>query len=281
MKDLWRSHATGRIRRGTRVAELRRLFDERVTVSAICEPLDCCLADDPANEIAERMRELKFDEIGLKPDENAAVTGYVRMVDLCTGPCAAYRRDFLQTDLIADSTSMVEVLLSLRDDARKYVLFGRQVGAIVTRADLQKPPVRMLVFGLITLLEIHLSFLVRHIYQDDAWQQALSKTRLAAARRLMKERAARGEELGLLDCLQFCDKRELVVREKRGLEVLDLPSRSAGRRLLKAIEALRDKVAHAQDLVSGTTWESVIETVAQTEALVARSEQLVDVAAVT
>lgn len=281
MRDLWRSHATGKVRRGTRVAELRRLFDERVTVSAIYEPLDCCFADDPADEIAERMRLYSFDETGLKVSEDAAIAGYVRLVDLKDGRCGDHRRDFVHTDLIADSTSLVDVLLTLREEARRYVLVGRDVAGIVTRADLQKPPVRMLVFGLVTLLEMHLAFLVRYLYIEDAWQEALSKSRIAVARNLMEQRADRGEELALLDCLQFCDKRDLVLRKKDGIELLGFASKSAGRCVLRGIEDLRNKLAHAQDLVSGTTWKAVSDTLEQTEALIARSEQLVDAAAVT
>ena len=45
-----------------------------------------------------------------------------------------------------------------------------QVGAIVTRADLQKAPVRLFLFGMITLIEMHFLRIIRDRFEDDSWK---------------------------------------------------------------------------------------------------------------
>lgn len=43
---------------------------------------------------------------------------------------------------------------------------------IVTFADLNKPPVRVYLFGLVSLLEVHLRFWIRTAYSDGSWKRA-------------------------------------------------------------------------------------------------------------
>jgi hypothetical protein len=65
MKDLWVSKRTGRRRTGTRVSELRSLFETGITARAIEEELQSCASSDSAREIAEKMRLLDFDAIDI------------------------------------------------------------------------------------------------------------------------------------------------------------------------------------------------------------------------
>lgn len=45
-------------------------------------------------------------------------------------------------------------------------------------------------------------------YPRDSWQVELSKKRLDGAKKLHEDRQASGLAYDLLDCLQFCDKRD-------------------------------------------------------------------------
>jgi hypothetical protein len=78
-----------------------------------------------------------------------------------------------------------------------------QVSGIITCGDLQKAPVRMLLFGLVTLLEMNLLRLVRLYYPQDSWQKVLKPDRLEAANKLWHESQQRNEATDLLDYLQF------------------------------------------------------------------------------
>lgn len=265
------------MRRGTRVSELRALFEGGVTARAIFEPLYCCLLSDSAAEVGEQLDRLDFDEVGVTAARRKPPRGYASRIDLQqVGSCGECLREFRHDELITDTTPLVDVFSALGESNRRYVLAGRSVTGIVTRADLEKPPVRMMIFAMITLLEMHLSYFVSRLYLDDTWQERLSPARLAGAQELFQQRKERGEDLGLLECLQFCDKRDLVIASERGREVLDVRSRNHGTTVLKAVEDLRNRVAHAQDLVSGTDWETVVSLVSHIEQMIESCEQYLD-----
>lgn len=273
MQKFWRSRRTGRKRRGTAVSELRSIFEDGITVESICEQLYCVARSADSNDIARKLRAFDFDVAGIAQDDMSPVDGYIRREDLTYGTCGDNALTFRETDLISDSTPLVEVLSALRTSPHRFVLDGLRISSIVTRADLQKPPIRVLIFGLITLLEMNLSHLISALYPDNSWQQHLSNARLETAHTLMKQRKERNEELELFDCLQFCDKRDLLKKHEKARKILGFSSEENAVQRLKLIEWLRDRVAHAQDLTSGSSWEEVIDTVVDVEVLIRKCEE--------
>lgn len=136
---------------------------------------------------------------------------------------------------------------------------------------MQKAPVRMLLFGLVTLLEMHLLRLIRIYYPNDSWQEFLSDGRLEQAKKLLSERHARNEAIDLADCLQFCDKRDLILRRSDIQKSVGLESKKSGE-LLESAEKLRNKLAHAQDIVTGSSWPEIIDLAKEIEVLLERCE---------
>ena len=61
---------------------------------------------------------------------------------------------------ISETASFADVVLGLADSPRLFVRVLGAVGGIITMSDLQKPPVRMWLFGMITLLEMRMSRLI-------------------------------------------------------------------------------------------------------------------------
>jgi predicted transcriptional regulator len=275
MRTLWISKRTGRLRTGTRISELRKLFETGITVRAIEEPIQCCAISDPAPEIAQKMHQLDFDVIGVKDSQDGHVIGYINACELVQGRCREYLQAFRVSDLVSDSTPLINVLTLLRDRKRVFILTENNVTGIITRADLQKPPIRILLFGLVSLLEIHLSYLVRRFYPNDSWKEKLSKRRIDDAKAMMEQRTSRNEKMDLVDCLQFCDKRYLATAHPDICRMLHFESSNLGNKLLKDIEKLRDKLAHSQDIVTGTTWERIIDLVGNVEKLIEGSEKYV------
>ena len=78
----------------------------------------------------------------------------------------------------------------------------------------------------------------------------------------------------MADYLQFSDKRELILAKTEIVERLGLKSKRYGERFLKSVEALRNKLAHAQDLVSDSSWPELIELAQGIEALLQRCEEI-------
>ena len=69
----------------------------------------------------------------------------------------------------------------LRSKDRVFVLVGPEVKGIITLADLNKPLVRVYLFGLVSLLEMHLRFWVSTSYGQDDWKHELKEDRLRTA----------------------------------------------------------------------------------------------------
>jgi hypothetical protein len=134
--------------------------------------------------------------------------------------------------------------------------FGRVAG-IVTRADMQKPPVRMWLFGIATLIELRYARMIEQFCPDGSWRQYLSAGRLKKAEDLLTERRRRHQDLTLLDCLQLSDKGQIVARDERIRSQTIFSSRGQAEEGVKMLEGLRNSLAHAQDIVS-CDWDAIV-----------------------
>jgi hypothetical protein len=242
----------------SRVSDLRSLFEKNITIAYVAEPLKTFPATTETTIALAWMEERDFDVIGI--EHEGETTGYVERPSLLGqgGCCGDYEQPFLLFELVAISTPLLKILPLFQQKSRLFVLENHQVNGIITQGDLQKAPVRMLLFSLVTLLEMNLLRLIRHHYEDHHWQQILKTERLNLARKYWQESQARNEATDLLDYLQFCDKRDLVLAHPQLLQKLGLPSKRHSDRLLKEAEQLRNRLAHAQDLVSGSSWQELI-----------------------
>lgn len=271
--ELWISPITGYRRRGTSLAELSALFEKGLTTEAISEPLRCCAQADPVLTVREELDRLDFDVAGVIDSETKLVIGWVERSALSGTICSEHLRPFEPHQLVSDSTPLVDIIRVLSEQERMYVVARRGVSAIVTRADLRKPPIRVLVFGLVSLLEMHLTYWVGAEFPRESWRACLNKTRIAKVDELLAQRQERGESISAIDCLQFCDKRDILSRNDSVRTKLGLGSRKAAVCLLKDIEHLRDCVAHSQeDFVGKGGWEKFSSTIRQIEGILQKSE---------
>jgi hypothetical protein len=251
--------------------ELRDMFENSISVNTISEKLICCSPGDNALEVRERMSIDDFDVLGVY--ENNQVSGYIEKENLEAGHCKDYQKIFHPPQLIANSTPLIDILPILKENNWIFVLEKNHVTSIVTRADLQKAPVRMLLFGQITLLEMNIQRIIESFYEHDAWQQYIWSERLENARTLFAKRKRRNEAISLLDCIQFCDKICLVVRSPELCEKLSILDKAEKQRV-GAIEDLRNRIAHAQDIVTGSSWEEVIDLTEFLGLLLQRCEEV-------
>jgi CBS domain-containing protein len=256
-----------------RLQDLRFLLDSSITAKHIGTfPVDTCQASKDTQSAKSLMEERGFDVLPLE-DEEGTITGYVERSSLGTGRCADYKRSFFPSEVVADSTPLEALFKILRDSPRVFVLENNSITGIITRADLQKAPVRILLFGLVTILEIRILHLIRHYYPNDSWQGFLTPGRLDAAKKVYSQRVVRNEEIDLADCLQLCDKRTLVLKDDRIRESLSLGSKNKAERFLEDVEQLRNRLAHGQDIVAGSSWFEVFSLTQEIEKVLEQGEQ--------
>lgn len=247
--------------------DLRKLF-ESISVRYIAEPL--ISFDEGANSqvVSVFMGEPNnYDVVGVRHD--GLVVGYVKRADLSDGTLDNHLVKFNPDDIVDESTQLVDVLKRLRKTTRLFVLILGRIGGIVTRGDIQKAPLRMWLFGLVSMIEMQLLRIIRERCPNDIWKNFLTPTRLAKAQKLLSDRRKRNEEIDLADCLQFCDKREVILKLRLGIaEGFNLLS------TLKEIEQLlRNNLAHAQDIVTGN-WPKIVDIAEDSERLLIKLEKI-------
>jgi hypothetical protein len=235
---------------------LRQVFLENFSAADIAEPLASFDASTSASEVLAVMTRRAYKVAGIRMD--GTICGYVRQEELAEGPCGDVLRPFEEDEVVADSLGFPELVRRLNDRPRLFVNVLGQVGGIVTRTDLQKPPVRMWLFGMITIIEMALTRLIEASYPDGSWRQSLSEGRLQKAEKLLEERRRRNQDLDLLDCLQFSDRGQIVLRNEELRKRAGFVSRTRGEQNVKELEALRNNLAHSQDIIA-CDWDIIVK----------------------
>lgn len=131
-----------------------------------------------------------------------------------------------------------------------FIEWRGDVAAVITRRDLQKPPLRVWLFGASTVLAANLTWGIAELYRDDSWQSEITPGRFKKPVELHAERQRRGSACALLNCLQVKDKADILVRDAASFAALGLHSRGEADRFTSDIEKLRNHLAHAQELES-------------------------------
>lgn len=254
-------------------SSLRYLFENDLTVNHIAEEITAINITDSIGQAKYIMREKGFDILGIK--ENGSVIGYVRKNDLNEeSTLGTVTRTFQTGEIVSETTSLIETLFLLKETERIFVLEGNNINKLVTRADIQKVPVRLLLFGLISLLEMNFSSIIRTYLPNDSWKKYLSETRLKKAEILFEDRKRKNQEIDLCDCLQFCDKREIILSDKGLFSLFEFESKNKGKESLRELEDLRDHIAHAQDLMNSFGFNKLIDLVEKMEFLLSKCEKV-------
>jgi len=117
-------------------------------------------------------------------------------------------------------------------------IFG-EVTAVICREDINKPQVRMWLFGLVTM-----------VYPDNTWKAVLSEGRMEKTYSIWEERKRRNLHCKLIDCLQLSDKAGVLITDKESLTQMGFETGKQAKKIIKELESLRNHLAHSQDIVS-------------------------------
>ena len=129
---------------------------------------------------------------------------------------------------------------------------------------------------------MHLAFWIHTAYPNDTWKESLNDKRVSKAMKLYKERKDRNDEITVLQCLQFCDKRDLILFREDLRQELGIESKTNGKRMLESAESLRNDLSHSQaDLASESSWPDVISLVEWIETTVDQSDDAAETKAET
>jgi len=274
--QLWVSHVTGYRRKGTRFSALKDIFVDNVTAKSIFEPLLCCPANSRAEDAKEALKIREFDVAGVKETEAGDVTGYVVTDELTDGDLSLSVKKIDAGLLISDSTPIAEIFSVLTNRNFAFVIYGNHITGIVTRADINKPPVRIYIFGIISLFEMHLNFWVKHSYSDNSLVAMVPEQRLEKAKEIYELRKGNNQDLSLLECLELCDKRAILAKSKEFRAEFDM-SKIFFDSFVKGIEKIRNELAHSQNsIITNTEWAEFIKIVSDAEVFLTNSDNKVE-----
>jgi len=231
---------------------LGHLFETAFRAEDIAESLVSFDAERSASEISPVLARTQFKVAGVR--EDGKITGYVVASELDgDATCGDLRREFTERDVVAGQTPLADAIQALAGREWLFVRVLGRVNGIVTWSDLHKPPVRMWLFGVITLIEMAFTGILETLFPDDGWTELMSPARRRKAQEFHRERTRRSgsaASLRLVDCIQFSDKGQILAKDEMARRLIGFPSRQKGLQAVKSIVSLRDKLAHAQDIVT-------------------------------
>jgi hypothetical protein len=234
---------------------LQRVFQQAFCVRDIARPLISFDDDAPAEQVTAVLGGKGEEVAGVRT--NGVTTHFLRAGEFAAGRCGDFAHPIDESLVVADSLPLAPLVLRLKEHPSLFVETLGQVGGIVSRADLQQPPARMWLFGMVTLIEMRFSRMIAQGCPNDSWKSYLSEGRLQKAEELLAERSRCNQQLTLADCLQFADKTRIIARDRQLRGLTRFESRREIEEIGKRLERLRNNLAHSQDIIT-TDWDTIV-----------------------
>ncbi len=234
---------------------IQDLWEWSLTAKTIAVPFESFSQNDDVQNALSLAKGKHFDVVGIR-DDNDYVIGYIDIGKANEGTCGECCLPFDIQELVSLHTPLKDCLIKIQSKDRLFVLGNKGVRQIITLADLHKQPVRMLLFSLISLIEMSMSVLVTKDFPNDEWQVQISKDRLKSARSIFDDRKRKNQECNLIDCFQISDKSTILLKNEYA-EKWGFDTKPKAKSFFKNLNKLRDNLAHSQQ----TIWEDIAELI--------------------
>jgi hypothetical protein len=151
------------------------------------------------------------------------------------------------TLLVSSDLCLADGIIRLKRQQFYFVLQRDQLQAIVTRADLQRPAVSMIIFSLILTSEAAMREIISRTL-DSVWLDKLRPAGRAEVEKVYEARLKTNTEVTKLDCLMIHDLLALLYECTAILEKLGF-TRSQFKKWKEQLRRLRDTLAHGGGLL--------------------------------
>jgi len=226
---------------------LEEIFDNQITVMNIAVPTKA-VNIDLASQICGQH---SYDTCLVKKPNKEDTYLYIKELNII--------RPLKDSEIISESTPIKDVLDALCDKDQLFVKVKRNISHVVTKADLDTIPVRIWLYGMISLFEIELKVVIRQLMIK--WESKLPEYRLDQANELFIRKKLKNEEIDLLGCITLQDL-ELIVLKSWDVMYKYFPSKLTKtfiRSELRTIRQLRNSLAHGQTVQ--TEWPKIYQLV--------------------
>jgi hypothetical protein len=249
---------------------LREVFEQAITARYITSSLASFDFERTAWKIRDWLQRKDFDQVGVRRD--GVVVGYALTSRLQNRTLGFHLMEFSEENVVPADLPILDALQRVRYSGSLFVQVLGEVHGIITPADALKPPVRIWLFGLLTVFEMQVSRLLRARYPTDACFDLLPKPRGAPARGRWKKRREEETHTTPIDCLYLPDKGILVAATPEIVALSGLGSAEWATTLFGRIVTLRNKLSHADDVAD--EWPGFLDLASEVELLITTLERV-------
>lgn len=217
--------------------------------------LEMCEADEILQAVATRNEaNNKFDHLPVTRagDGNARIHGLIRMVPFLygkrepNGRVRDYMEPLSEENLISADAGILSFVRNADTHPCRFVIAGPKIVGLVSLSDIQRLPVRPVLFMLITHLELLMTEVINAQFEhSDRWKDLLT----AGRRKLLEKNIDRAKSSNIyvssLLMTQFCDKRDVISQFARIKSISYMFEHD-----MKIVEELRNALAHASEYAS-------------------------------
>ena len=233
-----------------------------------------CRIGDRVDEVVDRADAQEFDHLPVKDGDK--IVGLLKRRAVVAGECTSAKGSgelvrnafdpLDETNIIAADAGILVFLLKAKASPCRLILAGDRVTGLVSKSDLQRLPVRALLFHVVTHLELAIAAWIRRFSVESSWLAVLSKDRRKFVENRYDALAKSNLAIDRLTATMFADKRSVLLK----LGEFSTSFRQDEKEL-KRIEELRDTLAHSGDYaLTEDSADRMIETVAMARSWIER-----------
>ncbi|WP_295627150.1 HD domain-containing protein [uncultured Nitrosomonas sp.] len=167
------------------------------------------------------------------------------------------QKDIYQVQIVSPDSPLTLVVSILAYFEVCYIEVDGQIKKKITRDNFESPIAKTWLAGIIILYDQTITDLLQKLWNEEELKQSLSPGRLEKAEQMIKERERRGKQAELIDCLQFSDKFQTLMKHKHIYSKFGYSSASAIKRVNQELESLRNNIAHGQS-VTKDDWAQIV-----------------------
>ncbi len=224
--------------------------DLRVTHIMVQE-LDFCTKSDDPFEILKKMDEKNYDILPIK-DGNEFIRYIERNLLVEKKEILPASKEIIPEQVVNIDEQLIKIIDLFCSSKFFFVKNANNLMGIITYADLNKIPVRILLFIQISKLENLLLQLIKDFYLGYSWMHVLTCSRRKKITNLYKEKRKSNIDISLDHCLSLGDMLEIIECDNILSSHLGYSSKSCCKKEISGLENLRNDVMHPSNSIINT-----------------------------
>ena len=228
---------------------LRRVSGHLITVADLYRTT--LWGPTPNQDAGSAVERMMADDYDVAPILESPMHRYVTRQELEAvpkeTPVTSLSRTISAGDLVTSRLPLAQALALLTERPWFFVLDGHDVDALLTIADLQLPPVSLVVFGFVLSVEVGLDAYI-DLLLGDSWEGLLTAEKTSRLTAIFEERRRRNVQITRRACLDLDGRLRILCKSVELREAIGV-SRSRVERDGEDLKRLRDTLAHGGSLV--------------------------------